>query len=152
MKSKALAFFAFCALFFCAVGWVIYSLQQPIRFSLFDPPTSKVEDRESKKDEKWVETLSEQTQQNYTYPANEMVLNYNFDRGVEPLRVFINDLSEYRFYCINQILLESKVEYAYYKTNEVIQLVIFLNNKEMQDKILEDFDYYKVKYSLYSSK
>ena len=77
-----------------------------------------------------------------------MMLKYNFNQGIKPLRVFIDDLSEYRFYCINQILIKNNIEYAYYKTDKVIQLVVFLNDKESQKKILSDFDYYKIKYSL----
>ncbi|MCE3047719.1 hypothetical protein [Helicobacter kayseriensis] len=149
MKSKILAAISFCFLFLFVAGWIAYSIKTPLFFGISD--TKKKNSPQIQEKQEWVGLMSDHKSNAYIYPTNEMVLKYDFDRGVEPLRIFIKDLSEYRFFCINQILIESKIEYAYYKTNEVIQLVVFLNDKKMQDKILEDFDYYQIQYSLYSS-
>lgn len=149
MKSNVLAAISFCLLSLFVAGWIAFSIKEPFSFVNFDAKNQKTSEIQEKQE--WIQTMSDHKGNTYTYPTNEMVLRYDFDRGVEPLRIFIKDLSEYRFFCINQILIESKIEYAYYKTNEVIQLVVFLNDKKMQDKILEDFDYYQIQYSLYSS-
>lgn len=154
MKNKIPAVLAFCILFFLAVGWIAYFLKQPLSFKHLSQEQNLEKFSETKienKNEAWVEKISNQQTKSFSYPTNEMVLQYNFNRGVEPLRIFIEDLNEYRFYCINQILIENKIEYAYYKTDKVIQLVVFLNNKEMQHRILEDFNYYKIKYSIHNT-
>lgn len=101
-----------------------------------------------KTQEEWFYAMARKQHKTYAYPTSEMVLKYDFDRGVEPLRIFVGDLSEYRFYCINQVLLKNNIEYAYYKTDKVIQLIIFLNDKKSQSKILADFDYYNIAYTL----
>lgn len=147
MNYKLPALIAFFLLLGGAILWFSITLRHndPINFP-FAP--NKPTQAKKMTQEEWFYSMAKNKQESYTYPTNEMMLKYNFNHGVEPLRVFIDDLSEYRFYCINQILIKNNIEYAYYKTDRVIQLVVFLNDKESQKKILSDFDYYKIKYTL----
>lgn len=150
MSNKNLAIITFFLFFFVMIALIFFFLRE--RESVFVPMQDRIIQNNPKKDERWLEEMAHNKNSDYSYPTNEMVLKYNFHRGVEPLRIFIRDLNEYRFYCINQILIENKIEYAYYKTSSVIQLVIFLNNEKIQKKILEDFKYYNIQYSPYASK
>ncbi|WP_305863067.1 hypothetical protein [Helicobacter cholecystus] len=149
MNYKLPALIAFFLLLGGATIWLSITFKQ----SNSNNPTTLVltsnQAMQTKKltQEEWFYSMAKNNQESYAYPTNEMILKYNFKHGVEPLRVFIDDLSEYRFYCINQILIKNNIEYAYYKTDRVIQLVIFLNDKESQKKVLSDFDYYKINYT-----
>ena len=150
MNSKYLVIIAFSTFFFVVMA-LIFSLPRGRETSLESVQDNVVYDN-IKKEDNWLDVMADNESSAYSYPTNEMVLKYSFHRGVEPLRIFVQDLNEYRFYCINQILIENKIEYAYYKTSSVIQLVIFLNDVKMQKKILEDFQYFNIQYSLYASK
>ena len=146
MNYKFPAVLAFSSLLLGGIVWMSH-LFKP---SEQNPPLehSKELIQKPSTQEEWFYAMAKNRDTSYSYPTNEMVLKYNFKHGVEPLRVFIDDLNEYRFYCLNQVLLENNIEYAYYKTDQVIQLVVFLNDGNSQKKILEDFDYYQIKYSL----
>lgn len=147
MNYKFPAIIAFSLLLGGVMLWfyITFNYDKVITVS---PIQSSPVQKNEKTQEEWFYSMAKNTQESYFYPTSEMVLKYNFKHGLEPLRVFVDDLSEYRFYCINQILIKNGIEYAYYKTDRVIQLVIFLNDKESQKKILADFDYYKIKYTL----
>lgn len=146
-NSKLPAILAFFCLLIGGTIWISLKIKQDKTQIQFEqdkganPPKAKTQ-------EEWFYAMAENQNKSYAYPTSEMVLKYDFNKGVEPLRIFVGDLSEYRFYCINQVLLKNNIEYAYYKTDKVIQLIIFLNDKESQAKILSDFDYYNISYSL----
>lgn len=152
MFSKNLSTITFCFFFVGVVVYLSFLLNE--KESVSNSQTSKdlVINTQDVEKSGWLDMMAKDQNLTYNFPTNEMVLKYDFDRGVEPLRVFVQDLNEYHFYCINQILIDNDIEYAYYKKNSIIQLVIFLKSKEMQKKILEDFEYYDIRYSLRSLK
>lgn len=146
MNHRLPAGLAFSCLLLGAVVWIGYLLRPSNEGVAVQ--AQKVAEQKPKTQEEWFYAMAKNRDTSYSYPTNEMILKYNFKHGVEPLRVFIDDLNEYRFYCLNQVLLENNIEYAYYRTDQVIQLVVFLNDNNSQEKILKDFDYYQIKYSL----
>lgn len=148
MKIRIPVFIAFF-LFSLGLGaWFLFSSfsQNPVEV-LATPEQEKIpEGAKSDTQEEWFHIMADGKSETFQYPVSEMGLVYESDPDLRPMRVFVDDLNEYRFYCINQLLLESKIEYAYYKTNSIIRLVIFLNDPNTQKKILQDFDYYKIQY------
>lgn len=146
MRTKLPVLIAFC-LFFLILGLWFYSSSQASSPDIA-PIVIQEQQQENKQEtpQEWFYVMADGKSKTFEYPVSEMGLKYESDRDIEPMRVFIDDLNEYRFYCINQILLDNKIEYAYYKTNSIIRLVVFLNDPTTQKKILEDFDYYKIQY------
>lgn len=147
VNSKIPAILAFFCLLIGGTIWISLKIKQD-KIQLQYAQEENIQNSQQKTQEDWFYDMAKNQNKTYVYPTSEMVLKYDFNKGVEPLRIFVGDLSEYRFYCINQVLLKNKIEYAYYKTDKVIQLIIFLNDKESQTKILSDFDYYNIKYTL----
>lgn len=147
MRTKLPVLIAFC-LFFLILGvWFFYFSQ---KHSSNVPPALDQEQQVQKEEEapqEWFYVMADGKSQTFQYPVSEMGLTYETHRD-DSVRVFISDLNEYRFYCINQILVDNKIEYAYYKTHSVIQLVVFLNDPVTQKKILQDLDYYKIQYTM----
>lgn len=146
-NNKIPAILAFFCLLVGGTIWISVKIKQDKNPTLLEQEKITQQSK-PKTQEEWFYAMAKNQNKTYAYPTSEMVLKYNFNKGVEPLRIFVGDLSEYRFYCINQVLLKNNIEYAYYKTDKVIQLIIFLNDKESQAKILSDFDYYKINYTL----
>lgn len=147
VNNKLPAILAFFCLLAGGTIWITLKIRQD-KTPITLPQEQTTEEQKSKTQEEWFYAMAKKQNKTYSYPTSEMVMKYDFNRGVEPLRIFVGDLSEYRFYCINQVLLKNNIEYAYYKTDKVIQLIIFLNDKESQTKILSDFDYYNIAYTL----
>lgn len=146
-NNKIPAILAFFCLLIGGAVWIGLKIKQNQTHIQIEQE-KKNSQTKSKTQEEWFYAMARKQYKTYAYPTSEMVLKYDFDRGIEPLRIFVGDLSEYRFYCINQVLLKNNIEYAYYKTDKVIQLIIFLNDKKSQSKILADFDYYNIAYTL----
>lgn len=146
-NSKLPAILAFFCLLVGGTIWISVKIKQD-KTPILSEQEKTSQHPKPKTQEEWFYAMAKKQNKTYAYPTSEMVLKYDFNKGVEPLRIFVGDLSEYRFYCINQVLLKNNIEYAYYKTDKVIQLIIFLNDKESQAKILSDFDYYKINYTL----
>lgn len=146
-NSKLPAILALFCLLAGGTIWISVKIKQDKK-PIFSEQEKTTQKPKPKTQEEWFYAMAKNQNKSYAYPTSEMVLKYDFNKGVEPLRIFVGDLSEYRFYCINQVLLKNNIEYAYYKTDKVIQLIIFLNDKESQAKILSDFDYYKINYTL----
>ena len=146
-NSKLPAILAFFCLLAGGTIWITLKIRQDKNPIIF-PQEKTAKGSKPKSQEEWFYAMAKAKNNTYTYPTSEMMMKYDFNKGVEPLRIFVGDLSEYRFYCINQVLLKNNIEYAYYKTDKVIQLIIFLNDKESQTKILSDFDYYNIAYTL----
>lgn len=146
-NNKLPAILAFFCLLVGGTIWISVKIKQDKNLVLSEQEKT-LQRSEPKTQEEWFYAMAKKQNKPYAYPTSEVVLKYDFNKGVEPLRIFVGDLSEYRFYCINQVLLKNNIEYAYYKTDKVIQLIIFLNDKESQAKILSDFDYYNIAYTL----
>lgn len=146
-NNKLPALLAFFCLLIGGTIWISLKIKQD-KIHLQYEQQDGTHKPQAKSQEEWFYAMAKKQNNSYAYPTSEMVLKYDFNKGVEPLRIFVGDLSEYRFYCINQVLLKNNIEYAYYKTDKVIQLIIFLNDKKSQEKILSDFDYYNISYTL----
>lgn len=131
VNNKLPAILAFFCLLAGGTIWITLKIRQD-KTPITLPQEQTTKEQKSKTQEEWFYAMAKKQNKTYSYPTSEMVMKYDFNRGVEPLRIFVGDLSEYRFYCINQVLLKNNIEYAYYKTDKVIQLIIFLNDKESQ--------------------
>lgn len=146
-NNKLPAILAFFCLLAGGTIWVVFKIKQDKKDIQYQQEKIILHNKVGAQDG-WFYKMGKQQNENYAYPTNEMILKYDFNKGVEPLRVFVDDLNEYRFYCINQVLIKNNIEYAYYKTDKAIQLIVFLNNKDTQKKILDDFNYYKISYTV----
>lgn len=146
-NNKLPAILAFFCLLAGGTIWIAIKIRQD-KNPIILPQEKITQDKKPKSQEEWFYSMAKNQNRPFAYPTSEMVMKYDFNKGVEPLRIFVGDLSEYRFYCINQVLIKNNIEYAYYKTDKVIQLIIFLNDKQSQSKILSDFDYYNIAYTL----
>ncbi|ANV97797.1 hypothetical protein BBW65_02805 [Helicobacter enhydrae] len=131
---------------FVAIAYFILNDTHPPHLETLEPNNQTTQQTTEKG---WIDAIANQKQKSYIYPTNELMMKFNFKSNQEdPLRLIVDDLSEYRFYCLNQVLSNNQVEYAYYRKGKTIQLVVFLNDEIKRKKILEDFKYYQISYSI----
>lgn len=104
--------------------------------------------------EGWLTSLSGQDELPYAYPATELSARFDFaskdaSRQSIPSSISIENLDEYKFACVKQVLRQNNIESAYYKTGDVLKLVVFLSDEAMYEKLLADLKYYRLSYSIH---
>ncbi len=118
---------------------------QPIEFP-------KTNTNELKQDESWLGSLTDSDELPYAYPATELSVRFDFadadsKRGM-PSSISINDLDEYKFACVKQVLRQNNIESAYYKSGDNLKLMVFLTDEAMYEKLLTDLKYYRLSFSV----
>ena len=60
----------------------------------------------------------------------------------------IKDLDEYKYFCGAQVLKQNKLESTYYKSGDVLRLMVFIDNDVVLQNFLNDLQYYRIQYIL----
>ncbi|CAM3323909.1 hypothetical protein [Helicobacter labetoulli] len=102
--------------------------------------------------ESWLNSLADRDELPYAYPATELSVRFDFadkdsKRGM-PSSISINDLDEYKFACVKQVLRQNNIESAYYKSGDSLRLMVFLTDEAMYEKLLADLKYYRLSFSV----
>lgn len=102
--------------------------------------------------DEFIDTLAIQNDAPYVYPATELHVKFDFvQKGKEPKHpsaISINELDEYKFACVKQVLAQNHIESAYYKSGDTLKLVVFINDEKTYQKLLEDLAYYRLNYTI----
>lgn len=118
---------------------------QPMDFPQFGQPS--IDQQEG-----WIASLSEREELPYTYPATELSARFDFANKNStqsfPSTISIDNLDEYKFACVKQVLRQNNIESAYYKSGNVLKLVVFLSDKTMYERLIADLKYYRLSYAV----
>lgn len=101
----------------------------------------------------WIFEASRYAMAPYSYPLTELHIKLgdggeivnNIDKYY---KISIDRLSDYDFFCINQILRKSQISYSYYKVDGLIKLIITHKNKDVLQMALRELDSYKIEYEI----
>lgn len=89
---------------------------------------------------------------NFQYPSNGIQLSIDVKKEDELrtdyTKILIKNLDDYKFFSLHEILRQRHIEFSYYKDNDDLSLVVFMPNKDEREKMLNDFEYYKIEYEL----
>lgn len=100
------------------------------------------------KEESWLFSLLK-SQKNYTYPATEIKVNVDFKslaERSESTKLVIKDLDDYKFFCLNEVLKEENVEYAYEQAGNLANIIIYLPEGLKRKQIIQDLRHYEIEY------
>lgn len=104
----------------------------------------------SDSDNSWLED-SLKNSKSYIYPATEIKIHMDFrspnDKSI-PTKLVINNLDDYKFFCLGEVLKEQKLEFAYYQSKNSTNIVVFLPSDKRRNQIMEDLKYFKIPYQL----
>lgn len=88
----------------------------------------------------------------YSYPATEMKLIVDFKKHGEASEnpiLIVNNLDDYKFFCLDEVLKQKKIEFAYSKTNDSLNMIIYLpKDTKIQHSLMNELKYYEIKYKL----
>lgn len=107
------------------------------------PPLSEHQDS-------WLED-SLKNSKSYIYPATEIKIHMDFrspDEKSAHTKLVIDNLDEYKFFCLGEVLKEQKLEFAYYQSKNSTNIVVFLPSDKRREQIMEDLKYFKIPYHL----
>lgn len=101
----------------------------------------------------WVKRFSTQENPPYRYPAPELHVKLDFAPAValKTFRVVVGELDSYRFFCLNQVLLAHKINYAYYKTEGHIRLIVTTQDESYLRSVLKELQRYEITYEIHQS-
>lgn len=104
----------------------------------------------SDSDNSWLED-SLKNSKSYIYPATEIKIHMDFrspnDKSI-PTKLVIDNLDDYKFFCLGEVLKEQKLEFAYYQSKNSTNIVVFLPSDKRRNQIMEDLKYFKIPYQL----
>ncbi|CUU40112.1 MULTISPECIES: hypothetical protein [Helicobacter] len=104
------------------------------------------------KEENWLGFVPDNDELPYAYPATELSIRFDFlapdAKRTIPSAISIDDLDEYKFACVKQVLAQNNIESAYYKSGNVLKLMVFVSDEAMYEKLLADLKYYRLQFSV----
>ncbi|MCH5312916.1 MAG: hypothetical protein J1E28_00745 [Helicobacter sp.] len=104
------------------------------------------------KSEDWLSFVPNNNELPYAYPATELSIRFDFvtpdSKHTTPSAISIDELDEYKFACVKQVLAQNNIESAYYKSGDVLKLMVFVSDEAMYEKLLEDLKYYRLQFSV----
>ncbi|MCI7710807.1 MAG: hypothetical protein MSL80_04015 [Helicobacter sp.] len=106
---------------------------------------------EIEQDDMWLRDLSTSSSDAFQYPTTELFVKFDFRKDTRDNIVHsieIKDLDEYKYFCIAQVLKQNKLESTYYKSGEVLRLMVFIDDELVLQKFLQDLQYYRIQYTL----
>ncbi|PAF47000.1 hypothetical protein BKH41_08205 [Helicobacter sp. 12S02232-10] len=149
MKAKLLFGFLLIVIFALSV-YILFFYYTSIPKDTFNinHNESAVEKNKIQGETLWLQSLLTKSQ-NYSYPATEIKIGVNFrspNEKINPTKLVIQHLDNYKFFCLNEVLKQEKIEFAYYQTGNSIDIVIFLPNDSRKKQIIEDLKHYEIQY------
>lgn len=150
---------AFFMVFLLVMSGAIYGalyldkISAPPHFEATPMSLAKIDEQPITQDESWVASLSNKNASElpFAYPATELSVRFDFvDKPTSsiPSAISINDLDEYKFACVKQVLRQNKIESAYYKSGDMLKLMVFLEDEATYKKLLADLNYYRLSYTI----
>ena len=99
----------------------------------------------------WLKSFPPSSNESFQYPATELFVKFDFAKNPQEnamRSIEIKDLDEYKYFCVAQVLKQNKLESTYYKSGDVLRLMVFIDNDVVLQKFLNDLQYYRIQYIL----
>ncbi len=143
--------FIFLVLFLVGIILAIYAFK-----SLTIKPKTKLSSAYPENDikievpheKKWFNDIKS-THKDFAYPATEVEFSINFFQDgykKQKNQIVISNVDEETFFCLREILKEENIHFAYRKTQDSLDIVLYLQNTQ-EGRLLDLFDYYGIHYS-----
>jgi hypothetical protein len=129
------------------VGLYNYANSVPIDIEIDKKQIKNKREIVLNKEKGWMDKFAKIKNDNFKYPVNEISIKLNpmFEIDKKFLyKITADNINEYKFFCINQILLKNNIKFSFFKRGSSINLMIFIKNKKILDDILIDIERYEI--------
>lgn len=95
-------------------------------------------------------TFLSSNQSKYSYPVSEMSLNVDFNKKDTGEIIRVDNLDEYKFFCLNEILKNESIHFTYLRQKDKASIIIDLDKKDnkKKDRIVKEFKEYSIDYTI----
>ncbi|PAF45335.1 hypothetical protein [Helicobacter sp. 11S02629-2] len=147
-------------------GYTLY-----LFYERFNPPAIKVDSSLALKNAKVIETSTLGTEpkldvgdnsgwlakadvpnSDFQFPINVININISVKKPnemqVDPTKILIENLDEYKFFYLNEILRQKHIKFSYYKSGDKLALLVSIPDAALRESMLKDFRYYNIKYQI----
>ena len=130
-------------------------------YSLPEVPSLTLETKKDKQVEElassnWVNKISEKTDMPFVFPATELQVKLSLEseftaQEKDIFHIKVGALSDYQFFCINQILEAHHIRYSYYKIGENMWFSVVTKDEAYLREVLDKLKHYEITYTLSKS-
>ncbi|RDU72777.1 hypothetical protein CQA66_03700 [Helicobacter aurati] len=105
------------------------------------------------KNTQWLQNTEQITKvSNYQFPANilDIAIEVKRERDlkIDPTKVAVKNLDDYKFFCLNEILRQRHIDFSYFKNQDSLNLLLFVPDETKRKTLLKDFEYYEIEYEI----
>ena len=143
--------FVFLILFLAGIILAVYAFKsltaKPEAKPTYAYPENDIK-IEIPQEKRWFSDMKS-THKDFAYPATEVEFSINFlQDGYKKQKdqIVISNVDEETFFCLREILKEQNIHFAYRKTQDSLDIVLYLQDSQ-KDRLLGLFDYYAIHYS-----
>ena len=133
-------------------AFIVYQKTELIRSpSVGSKIADNVQVSEIEHNDMWLKSFPPSSNESFQYPATELFVKFDFAKNPQEnamRSIEIKDLDEYKYFCVAQVLKQNKLESTYYKSGDVLRLMVFIDNDVVLQKFLNDLQYYRIQYIL----
>lgn len=140
-------------LLFASASILIYRSVSSVNLKTTLPPEKKPTETAGNQSTKaaWVSHLAEKGTLDYLFPAAEMQIRLELIKRLkdeEVYRIVIDDIDNYKFFCINQVLSSNDIKYSYYRQGGFIRLVVTTADRAYMEAVLGELKEYGIDYTI----
>lgn len=109
------------------------------------------QDQNEKSDDEWIKSFAKQSKKGFEYPVTELQIKLDLLQQLKDqtvYRVVIDDLDEYKFFCINQVLKAKDIKYSYFRSKGYIKLIVTAKDEEYLKSVLLQLKEYNINYKI----
>lgn len=104
-------------------------------------------------DTEWIQNTEKTTKaSSFQFPTNVLDINIEIKREsdlkIDPTKIVVKNLDDYKFFCLNEILRQKHVDFSYFKNNDSLHLLLFIPDEAKRKLLLKDFEYYGIEYEV----
>lgn len=129
--------------------FLVYYYSTPEDVRVIHQPLS-FQKKSVEKEDSWLSSLLK-SPKSYAYPATEIKVNVNFKslgEKSDSTQLVVKDLDDYKFFCLNEVLKEEKIEYAYEQAGDLVNIVIYLPKGSRKKQIIQELKHYEIQYTV----
>lgn len=106
------------------------------------------DDTKTSNNKTWISILSSKNITDFSYPSNELFITLDFSHTPKTHILTISNLDSYKFFCLNEILKNNNIQFAYQKKGNSLILKVALDNDNLKAKLIDELRQYHISYHI----
>ncbi|RAX54219.1 hypothetical protein CCY99_04195 [Helicobacter sp. 16-1353] len=96
----------------------------------------------------WISSLASKNIADFSYPISELAIILDFSNAKKTNILTIENLDSYKFFCLNEILKNNDIKFAYTKVADFVTLDVALNKEGLKETLINELKKYNISYHI----